>query len=132
MRPKSIRPNQPKNNFSRDNGAPKVGDWVDRETAGCRFADLRLERRFGKVLGQMSEHVGATVPFACQDWANTKAAYRFFGNERVNEADILAGHFEATRSRMAAVDGRVFVLYDTTSFSYQREDDSDLGELNHF
>jgi hypothetical protein len=27
----------------------------------------------------------------CQDWANTKAAYRFFANERVTEEDILAG-----------------------------------------
>jgi len=25
--------------------------------------------------------------------ANTKAAYRFFSNDRVSEADILAGHF---------------------------------------
>jgi len=31
------------------------------------------------------------MPWACQDWANTKAAYRFFANRRVDEATILGG-----------------------------------------
>ena len=78
-------------------------DWVDRETAASCFADLRLARRFGKLLSQMSEQIGATVPMACQDWANTKAAYRFFDNERVSEAEILAGHFASTKERLAGV-----------------------------
>jgi hypothetical protein len=55
----------------------------------------------------------------CQDWANTKAAYRFFSNDRVSEADILAGHFQSTRERTIATDGPVLVLHDTTEFSYQ-------------
>lgn len=76
--------------------------------------------------------VGASIPAACQDWANTKAAYRFFSNQSVTEQEILTGHFAATKSRMAAVDGRMLVLHDTTAFSYPRDADSDLGELNHF
>ncbi|MFA9479326.1 transposase DNA-binding-containing protein [Phycisphaerales bacterium AB-hyl4] len=36
---------------------------------------------------------------ACQDWAATKAAYRFLDNPRVDESAILAGHFQATRAR---------------------------------
>jgi hypothetical protein len=35
--------------------------------------------------------MGQSIPLVCQDWANTKAAYRFFSNDRVSEADILAG-----------------------------------------
>lgn len=38
----------------------------------------------------MGGSIGASIPLACQDWANTKAAYRFFSNDRVGEADILA------------------------------------------
>ncbi|WP_247367923.1 transposase [Bradyrhizobium sp. 18] len=34
--------------------------------------------------------MGGSIPFACQDWANTKAAYRFFANERVEEPTFLA------------------------------------------
>lgn len=64
--------------------------------------------------------MGATIPLACQDWANTKAAYRFFSNSRVSEADIVAGHFQATKERFDASGGTVLVLHDTTEFSYPR------------
>ncbi len=62
--------------------------------------------------------MGASIPLACQDWASTKAAYRFFSNDRVSEAEILAGHFQATRDRFAATDGPILVLHDTTEFSF--------------
>jgi hypothetical protein len=48
-------------------------------------------------------------------------------NERVSEADILAGHFNATRDRFAAADGLALVLHDTTEFSYQRENTDAIG-----
>jgi len=71
--------------------------------------------------------MGQSIPLVCQDWANTKAAYRFFSNERVSEADILAGHFQSTRDRTAATDGLVLVLHDTTEFSYTRENSEAIG-----
>jgi hypothetical protein len=46
----------------------------------------------------MDGAIGASLPLVCQDWANTKAAYRFFSNDRVSEAQILAGHFQAADS----------------------------------
>lgn len=55
--------------------------WFDRETSGCHFADERLKARLGKLLSQMGGSVGQSIPLVCQDWANTKAAYRFFSNE---------------------------------------------------
>jgi len=64
---------------------------------------------------------------ACQDWAATKAAYRFFSNDRVSEAEILAGHFQATRDRFIAHDGPVLVLQDTTEFTFQRESSEAIG-----
>jgi hypothetical protein len=45
----------------------------------------------------------------------------FFANDRVSEADILSGHFQSARERMAATDGPVLVLHDTTEFTYQRD-----------
>jgi hypothetical protein len=71
--------------------------------------------------------MGQSIPLVCQDWANTKAAYRFFSNDRVSEADILAGHFQSTHDRAAAIDGLVLVLHDTTEFSYQREKSAAIG-----
>ncbi|MGF6313611.1 hypothetical protein ABIB82_007782, partial [Bradyrhizobium sp. i1.8.4] len=65
----------------------------------------------------------------CQDWANTKAAYRFFSNERVSEADILSGHFRSTRERIATAKEPVLVLHDTTEFTYQRERPDLIGMI---
>ncbi len=73
------------------------------------------------LLVQLSSRVGSATPWACQDWANTKAAYRFFGNDRVSEANILAGHFSSTRERFVATsDSPVLILHDTTESAQLR------------
>ncbi len=102
-------------------GADGAETWVERECAGCAFKDVRLDRRFRVLLERIGSAMGESIPLACQDWANTKAAYRFFSNERVSEEDILAGHFHSTRDRFCAAGGMVLVLHDTTEFTYQRE-----------
>jgi hypothetical protein len=51
--------------------------WFDRELAGCHFADERLKKRFRKLVAQMGSAMGQSIPMVCQDWTNTKAAYRF-------------------------------------------------------
>src|SRR5215468_9419172 len=101
--------------------------WIDRETAGCDFRDARLGERLRKLLAQIGSAMGQSIPLVCQDWANTKAAYRFFSNDRVSEADILSGHFQSTRDRVARADGLVLVLHDTTEFTYQRESSKAIG-----
>ena len=104
-----------------------TGAWFDREIAGCSFADECLNKRLRNLLERMGDAIGASIPLACQDWANTKAAYRFFSNDRFNEAEILAGHFQSTQSRFAATEGPILVLQDTTEFSYQRERPERIG-----
>jgi Transposase DNA-binding len=95
-------------------------EWIDDEVVGCEFEDVRHGKRLRQLLEQLSGRVGATTPWACQDWANTKAAYRFFGNERISESNILAGHFACTRERFSASSGYpVLVLHDTTELSYR-------------
>jgi hypothetical protein len=101
--------------------------WFDRELAGCSFADERLNKRLHNLVAQIGSAMGESIPLACQDWANTKAAYRFFSNDRVSESDILAGHFQSTRDRTIATDGPVLVLHDTTEFTYQRKNTDAIG-----
>ncbi len=74
--------------------------------------------------------MGSSIPWICQDWANTKAAYRFFSNDRISEAEILAGHFQSTRDRFAASQGLILILHDTTEFVYHREDVAAIGVLH--
>ena len=67
--------------------------WIDCELAGCRLGDERLDKRLRLLVERMDGAMGESIPLACQDWANTKAAYRFFSNERVSEGEILRGPF---------------------------------------
>lgn len=71
--------------------------------------------------------MGQSIPFACQDWANAKGAYHFLSNDRANEADILAGHFQSTRDRAGAAEGLILMLHDTTEFTFQRESSDAIG-----
>jgi len=103
---------------SPDDRAP--AHWTDREVDEGVFKDARLGKRFRELLIQLGGGMGESIPLACQDWANTKAAYRFFSNDRVQEGDILSGHFGATKERFAAAEGTVLLLQDTTEFSYER------------
>ncbi len=73
--------------------------------------------------------MGAPLPLACQDWANTKAAYRFLSSERFGEDAILAGHFQATASRFAATAGLVLVVQDTTAFSFRWAKPGTIGAI---
>jgi hypothetical protein len=92
--------------------------WVDQELEGAYFQDVRLGKRLRTLLGLMSNGIGQSIPLACQDWANTKAAYRFFSNDRITEEEILSGHFSSTEHRARAIEETLLVLHDTTEFSY--------------
>jgi hypothetical protein len=105
-----------------------MDDWLDQEIDPAAFPDARLATRFRSLLKDLTDRMGNTIPLACQDWAATKAAYRFFDNSRIDENAILAGHFAATRSRFAATSGFVHVLHDTTEFSYHRAHPELIGK----
>jgi len=53
-----------------------ISRWFDREIAGCSLADRRLTKRLRSLLERMGDAMGASIPLACQDWANTKCAFR--------------------------------------------------------
>lgn len=101
--------------------------WLNKELSGCVFKDKRLNKRFTGLTSQMWSNIGKSIPFACQDWANTKAAYRFFSNTKIKENDILEGHFQSTAERCAKTHGTILVLQDTTEFSYKRDDPGEIG-----
>jgi Transposase DNA-binding len=109
----------------------EIDSWLEREIASCRFDDVRHGKRLGVLLEQLSERIGGSIPFACQDWAATKAAYRFFSNVRISEDKILAGHFLCTRERFASArGGPVLVLHDTSEFVYRSEENEAIGMVS--
>ncbi len=101
--------------------------WIDEELSGCKFVDERLGKRLVTLVKQLAENIGSTIPTACQDWSNTKAAYRFLSNSRLSETEVLEGHFQSTKSRYEATSGPVLVLHDTTEMTFKTNQPQDIG-----
>lgn len=106
-----------------------AASWVDDELAACDLGDRRLVERLRRLLRQLGGAIGQPLPLACQDWAGTKAAYRFSSNERFGEDAILSGHFAATAVRCAACKGQLLVVQDTTEFVYKWGKPDGLGAI---
>ncbi|RDH41307.1 IS4 family transposase [Zooshikella ganghwensis] len=102
-------------------GQKTMDSWLNEELSGCAFKDQRLTTRFKSIVACLSEKSGKSIPEICEEWASTKAFYRFLSNERVEASEILAGHFEQTMSRVKSIKGPCLVLHDTTEFIYNRK-----------
>jgi len=105
--------------------------WALEEMGKVSLGNKRLETRAINLLNNLGSKPLETIPAACQGWAETKAAYRFFNNNKVTADKILAPHIEATLKRMESY-LTVLLIQDTThlnySLQYQRED---IGPLIH-
>jgi hypothetical protein len=100
---------------------------IERELVGSEFTDVRLNKRFRKLFHSSPRAPGESIPLVCQDLANTKAAYRFLSNHRMNE-----GHscWTLPIHTPAICSSTVLVLHDTTEFNYHRKDVGSVGILH--
>jgi len=91
--------------------------WAAEELAEVDLGDKRLNSRLMKICDSFSESPESPINQACADWAETKAAYRFFQNENVDVDEILAAHSRKTAMR-ARKYGTVLAIQDTSYFVY--------------
>ena len=91
--------------------------WAVHALAGLRLSDERLMRRAQLIMTQMGQRPGDSLPQACGNWSQTKAAYRFLDNDAVDPQRLLAAHTEAALGRMRA-HAVVLALQDTTTLNY--------------
>ena len=82
--------------------------------------DKRLKERLSKLLEGFQYTLTQSIPEAFGEWKKTKAAYRFFSNERVEHRALVEGQREATRERIVERgDSTVLMIQDTTSFNFK-------------
>lgn len=108
---------------------PTWQNVVSREFEDVDLGDERLEKRCQQLAAQLSSQPDKSLPHACGNWANTKAAYRFFSNERVSREKILKPHVAQTvfRSNQAKA---ILVIQDVTFFNMgARQPLSGLGPI---
>jgi hypothetical protein len=82
-----------------------------------------------KIATQLAARPGGTLPQALPDWAELKAAYRFFGQRGVSFERIQASHLERTRQACRAT-GEYLLIEDTTLLDYSHHPATeDLGVI---
>jgi hypothetical protein len=93
---------------------------IENEFEGADLGDKRLNDRLVCLAQKLASKHGGGVSLTCGDWKNSKAAYRFFDNDKFSEIDILKPHFAQTAKRVRAVkeEEAILVLHDSTSFSF--------------
>jgi hypothetical protein len=105
--------------------------WAAEEFAQVELKDARLNRRCQKLAVTLGQQPGAPINQACEDWADTKAAYRFFDNEKATPKAIGQPHQQRTVARMGQ-QKRVLAVQDTTFFNYTHHPQTEgLGEIGN-
>lgn len=82
--------------------------WLDEEINASVFSDRRHVSRFRSLMQKLWRGMSNSLPFACQDSAATKAAYRFLASDKIDEQILLQGHTEATSLRIRLQKMRLF------------------------
>lgn len=104
--------------------------WAEEEFADVNLSDKRLNARLITLCDRFSDAPESPINQACADWAETKAAYRFFRNEKVDANDILAAHRIKTSQR-AKAHQTVLAIQDTSYFVYTSHlTTGGLGEMS--
>ena len=57
--------------------------WTAVELSAAQFGDKRLNQRFLKMAKAFDHKPESSIPEVFEQWGDTKAAYRFFDNDRV-------------------------------------------------
>ena len=95
-----------------------VEQWAQQQFGDCRLGDSRRTKRLVTMAAQFAQRPDGSTPDQTENWADLKAAYRFFDNEKVSHQAILKPHFAWTRDLMAAQGGTVLLVSDTTEVDF--------------
>jgi Transposase DNA-binding len=106
-----------------------AGQWAQEEFAFANLGDHRLSKRLVNVATNLAANPGGTLPQAFADWAELKAAYRFFDNRSVDFERVVQPHLE--RTRLACREPGEYLMIEDSStldFSGHRRT-QDLGVI---
>ena len=104
--------------------------WAQHEFETIDLGDPRLNRRAVLLAERLGQKPGASIPGACENWAETAAAYRFLRNEQVSCEGVMTAHRQATVARIRE-HTVVLCLQDTTELDYNGQAMTGLGPLSY-
>lgn len=106
--------------LSNENKAESPAEWIAYELQAVSLGDKRLDWRLLDSAAKLAAAPGASIPQACDDWADTKATYRLFDNEKTTAEKIRLPHQLRTKSRLSG-HKTVLVVQDTSYLDYSQQ-----------
>ena len=107
-----------------------VSGWIRSEFRSADFGDKRLTDRLVQLGDELGSSPAESIPASCENWASTKATYRFCDNDSVDPSEILSAHKQAQQSRVSSGD-ELLVVSDTTYLTFPRHPAKDgLGDIS--
>lgn len=104
--------------------------WAADEFKEVNLGDKRLNSRLIKLCDSFSESPESPINQACADWAETKAAYRFFQNKNVEVERIISAHRKKTAER-ASDHHAILAIQDTSYLVYTNHSNTKgLGKIS--
>lgn len=92
--------------------------WCSKELGSVKLGDDRLNRRLLKVANDLLNHPTEPIHTACSSWAEAKAAYRLFDNDKLKESTLLHIHQKEIVGRLEKSEEIVFAIQATTILNY--------------
>jgi hypothetical protein len=92
-------------------------NWCHEEFANVELKDSRLDSRCQTLASALAAQPSVPINQACEDWSDTKAAYRFFDNDKTTSERILSPHQQRTVERMSR-NSVTLAVQDTTFFNF--------------
>lgn len=103
--------------------------WAQAEFQFAQLGDKRRNKRLVNIAQKLAANPGGTLPQAFPDWAELKAAYRFFSGGGASFDQIICPHVERTRARCREP-GEYLIIEDTTLLDYSHHAATeDLGYI---
>jgi hypothetical protein len=93
--------------------------WTNNEFLSVSLGDARLNKRLSLISERFAQSPLSPINHACDDWAETKAAYRFFSNEKINYKEITGSHINATKERCREY-STVLAIQDSSYCNYSQ------------
>jgi Transposase DNA-binding/Transposase Tn5 dimerisation domain len=93
------------------------GSWAQQEVGQAQLGHAARTKRLVQVVEDLTAHPAESVPQACEDWAATKGAYRFWDNPHVEAAAIRRAQIESTLARCQGQE-LILAIQDTTDLDY--------------
>lgn len=103
-------------------------EWAQQEFGFAPLGDRRRTDRLVNIATHLAAKPGGTLPQAFDDWAELKAAYRFFHQSGVSFERVLSPHVERTR-RACRTPGEYLMIEDTTDLDYSHANVEGLGVI---